>query len=291
MRHELTSYDKQGLTQRAKKIAKALSLTLWAAGLDAAWADVPDIKRANNQVRVESVFTRVAYTETVNDAAGARPEVLDMERGGVPGKALALSVMTDSGIYLEAQYSRNRGYTNYTGAAMAGGPSGSLTGVSSASLVDYALRVGIGSAAGGSAMVTPYAEIGHHQWDRGVNFGETYTHSHLGGGVTGQYSPAGGLVLSGTALIGETFGAHISVAGPFGFSDNLGSSFIYRAGVLVDYAFLRNFHGHLGFDYTAFRYGKSNVNTVVLGGVNYYVWEPDSNTQYTTFRVGLGYAF
>ncbi len=278
-----------GITRSLSAVLGFVALCSFPGAM--AWAGVADITASNNQIRVDYISTRVSYTETANDTTGPQPEVLDAERGTVRGRAFGVSVMTNSGLYVEGQYSRNNGYTNYTGSSMAGGAYGSITGMSSAYIVDYAVRVGSGSDVDGSAMLTPYAEVGRHEWDRGVNFGEVYTHNYLGGGVMGQYSPASGLVMTGTALIGETFGARISVAGPLGFSDRLGSSFIYRAGVLVDYAFLRNFHGHIGFDYTSFKYGKSGVNKAVVGGTTYYVWEPDSNTNYTTFRIGLGYAF
>ena len=137
-------------------------------------------------------------------------------------------------------------------------------------------------------MLTPYLELGSHQWDRGVNSGETYTHNYYGIGALGQYSPVSKLVLSANVLYGTTYGSYIKVNGPFGFSGGLGDSTLNKFGVAADYAFTKNFHGNVGVDYMSFKYGMSSVYPV---GGGFVAWEPASKTTYTMVKVGLGYAF
>jgi opacity protein-like surface antigen len=137
-------------------------------------------------------------------------------------------------------------------------------------------------------MLTSYAELGHHEWDRGVNLGELYTHNYYGIGALGQYSPSSGLVLSAIAMLGSTFGSNIVVNGVSGFSGALGNSHLYRIGVGADYAFEQNLHGNVGVDYTGFNYG---ISALYSCGAGCFQWEPDSKTNYTTVRVGLGFPF
>ncbi len=252
-------------------------------------AGTADIVAANRQVGIQYVSTYVDYTETGNGYLGTNTGVLDTERGWVPGVGVSFSSMWgDQHFYINAQVSQNTGSTQYVGSLI-GGTYGSVVAWSTATLIDRSVRFGKGFAIGGSMMATPYAEVGMHEWDRGVNFGETYTHNYVGLGILGQYSPVTRLVISANALVGSTFASYISVAGPFGFSGDLGNSALYKAGLSVDYAFTRHFHGNAGIDYTRFSYGMSSPS-VVAGGA-FIVWEPDSSTRYTTARIGLGYSF
>jgi opacity protein-like surface antigen len=136
-------------------------------------------------------------------------------------------------------------------------------------------------------MLTPYFGIGHHEWDRKVNEGEDYKNGYYGAGLLLQYSPFARAVLSLDGLIGRTFDSHIDVAGPFGFSGDLGNSTLYRVGLSGDYGITRNLHVNAGVEWTGFDYGAS-ANFPIPGGV---AWEPDSRTRNTTVRVGVGYAF
>ena len=269
------------------KPATAISALVCLALSATAYADTSDIKTSNNQLGFQFISTNVDYTETYNGIT------LDTETGGVPGNAISISLMKDlwfGNDYIEAEYDYSSGNTKYVGGYIGppATPYGSVTGTSGATLTDYSARYGIGQIinytddeSADDLMLTYFAELGHHEWDRGVNLGETYTHNHFGIGVLCQYSPASRLVLSANAMIGITFGSNIDVVGFF--SGALGNSTLYRAGVSADYAFVQNLHGNVGVEYTSFDYGIS----AVYGG---YL-EPDSTTNYTTVRVGLGYAF
>ncbi|MGA7593900.1 MAG: hypothetical protein WCA64_01785 [Gallionella sp.] len=274
-----------------KKITSAAIAIAGLSALSAAFADTYDIKVSNNQVGMQIISTNVDYTETGNGIK------LDTEKGSVPGYALSASTMQDLWLgndYAEAEYDNASGYTAYVGGYLSPPtPYGSVVGTSSATLINYSARYGKGFMVGDEFMLTPYAEIGHHEWDRDVNLGEVYTHHYYGIGALGQYSPSGGLVLSAKAMIGRTFGSYITVnptpvPGGNGFSGGLGNSALYRVGAGADYAVVENLHATICVEYTSFNYGISSVYPV---GGGFVAWEPDSKTNYTTFKFGLGFAF
>jgi hypothetical protein len=262
----------------------------------AALADTFDIINSNNQFGIQAISTYVDYTETGNGIFGTQTGTLDTETGAVPGFALSSSSMDDLWLgndYFAAEYDHSRGNTDYTGALCnpTCGAYGSYVGTSSAVLANFSFRYGSGVSIRDKFMLTPYAELGHHKWDRGVNYGETYTHNWFGLGALGQYSPVRKLVISANAMIGQTFGSYITVnSGPglTGFSGSLGNSVTYRIGIAADYAFMPHFHGNIGVDYSSFSYGMSGIYPI---GGGFVAWEPDSKTYYTTVKAGLGYAF
>jgi opacity protein-like surface antigen len=277
-----------------KKVTLAVMVIAGLSGISSAIADTSDIKTSNNQVGFQLISTNVDYTETGNGILGSQTGTLDTERGPVPGSAVSISAMKDLWLgndYIEAEYDHSSGYTEYVGGLLGPSPTpyGSVVSTSGATLTNYSARYGAGYMVRDSFMLTPYAEFGHHEWDRGVNLGELYTHNYYGIGALGQYSPASGLVLSANA----TFASYITVnptpgPGGGGFSGSLGNSVLYRIGAGADYAFAQNLHGTIGVDYTSFSYGISAVYPV---GGGYVAWEPDSKTNYTTVRIGLGYGF
>jgi hypothetical protein len=273
------------------KIHEIAVFAVAAAVCTTAFAGTDDVKASNNQIEVQAISTKVDYKETGNGRLHSRAGTLDTEDGHVPGFALSVSMMKDvllGNDYLQLQYSRNNGDTRYTGALQSGGSFGSVGGHSSATISDYSLRWGKGFAIDEAFMITPYGELGHHEWQRGVNSGETYNHSWYGVGTLVQYSPVSRLVVSANALVGRTFASDIDVSGPRGFSGSLGDSTLYKAGLSTDYAFTKHFHGNVGVDYTNFKYGISSTHRTSSTTV---AWEPDSKTEYTTLKVGVGYAF
>jgi hypothetical protein len=139
-------------------------------------------------------------------------------------------------------------------------------------------------------MITPYVELGSHKWERGVNYGETYSNTYYGIGLLGQYLLMDKFVISADAMYGHTMQSAISVtSGPglIGFSGDLGNSDIYKVGVSLDWALVPRLHVTAGADYTAFNYG---ISANYPSG-NLVAWEPDSKTNYTTLRLGLGWGF
>ncbi len=269
-----------------RKAALSMGCVMFSA---TAFADTSDIKASNNQIGIQIISTHVNYAETGNGRLGTATGLLDTETGAVPGYALSLSAMKDIWLgngYFEAEYDHSSGSTNYAGSLIGGGPT---VGTSRATLTNYSARYGKGFVVNDKFMLTPYAELGHHKWDRGVNSGETYTHNYYGIGALGQYSPVGKWVFSANGMLGSTFRSAITVnsgLGLNGFSGGLGNSSLFKVGAYADYAFTQKFHGNVGVDYTGFKYGISAVYPVNGGS-----WEPDSTTYYTTVKLGLGYAF
>ena len=267
---------------------KVTAVLLFSAISSSAFADVSDIKASNNQFGIQFRSTNVNYTETGNGQLGTSTGTLDTESGRVPGYALSISAMQNLWLgndYVAAEYGRASGQTNYVGS-LQGGVFGSVLSTSTAEIIDYSIRYGKGFIAGNKLMLTPYLEFGSHEWDRGVNFGETYNHDYYGIGALCQFSPVSKLVLSANALLGSTFKSNIDVIGAF--SGSLGNSSLYKAGISADYAFTKDFHGSVGIDYVRFKYSISG--TYPVGG-GYVAWEPDSQTTYTIARIGLGLGF
>jgi len=264
-----------------------LSACLLTASVQAV-AAASDIVAADNQFALSYFSTNVDYTET--GAAGP----IDTETGPVPGFGVAISSFGGpGGLYAHAAFDRATGHTTYTGAFIQGGPFGSVVSTSTATLMDFSGRLGKGFALGDRAMLIPYGEVGRHQWDRGVNYGETYSHFYFAAGALAQYSPAARVVLSADAMLGRTAGSYITVnGGPglTGFSGALGDSVISRIGLSGDFAFTRAIHGGIAVDYTSFKYGKSAMYPGTVNGVSALLYEPDSTTHYTTIKLSIGVA-
>lgn len=288
-----------------------LALFLVLAALSrSALADIETIKAANNQVGVQYVNTDVDYTEKIDG------QTFDTEKGHIPGFGLSVSVMKDLFLgndYLQASFTRLNGDTHYTGEGVVAYPGfGSLLSNHHAQMTDFVARYGKGFVINDQLMMTPYGEIGHHKWSRALSFGaagsactnpcssgsEVYNNSYLGLGLMGQYTPLDKLVLTGNILIGSTFMSSISGSGIIavpslplpsrGFSpQHLGSDITYKFGLNADYAFTDKIHCNIGVDYVDFKYGKSDLFRA--GYVTEF--EPDSKTNYTTVKVGIGYAF
>jgi hypothetical protein len=257
-------------------------------------ADIKDIKAANNQVSLKAISTNFDYTETGDGRLGTKTGTLDTESGDVPGFMISASIAKDllfKNDYLGIDFSKTNGNTNYVGSYQ-GGNYGDVHSTSGAQTTDFAVRYGKSYEISHSSSLTPYAELGYHEWIRGVNTGETYTHKHYGVGALAQFSPVSKLVLSANAMIGKTFDSNISVNetdDSSSFSEGLGDSTITKFGVAADYAFTKNFHGNVGINRTNFEYGagESLYNTLARSPV----LEPASKTTLTNIEIGLGYAF
>ena len=283
-----------------------------------AFADINAIKASNNQIGIQYVNTNIDYTETLPDGTKA-----DTENGHVPGFGLSVTVMKDlffGNDYFQAQFSRLNGSTDYVGSNSAPGflsgpleAYGSLSQSDSAQITDFSARYGKGFEVNDQVLITPYAEIGHHEWKRGLgnkciyasiancSASESYENSYWGLGAMAQISPISKLVITANAFVGRTISSSISGEGvsslvavsyptsSFG-AQSLGNSTLYKIGASADYAFTKEVHGNIGVDYLSFDYGKSDLfssNPLIPP----FVYEPDSKTRYITIKVGLGYAF
>jgi opacity protein-like surface antigen len=254
----------------------------------AAWVS-SDILSANNQVGVAFATTNFDYLEKTS--SGAK---LDSEGGWVPGFNLSLSTMQNlmiNNFYFRADYTHLDGKTDYVGGTWGNPTYGSLRGKSAAVVDDYDFRFGKGFELSRSFMATPYLGVGYHDWQRNVGYQEEYTNGYVGAGLMLQWSPVSRFVLSANGLIGTTFDSHITTGGSFPINVALGDSTTYRVGVSGDYALTQQIHLNAGVEWVDFSYGKSavtafNTNQGVIG-----VLEPDSKTQNTTVKVGVGFAF
>lgn len=254
-----------------------------------------DIKASNNQMGYQFISTFVDYTEIGSGRLGTATGTLDTETGPVNGRGYYFSSMSDvlfGNDYFKATFDQSSGFTNYVGGTLSPpSPYGSVVSSSGAILTNYTARYGRGFETRGASMLTPYFEYGSHRWDRGVNFGEAYINGYYGLGLMHQRSLGNGLVFTVDAMYGKTNQSAIAVAsgtGLTGFSGALGNSDLYKIGISLDYAWAQRLHLNAAVDYTAFAYG---ISAMYPSGVNSYIWEPDSRTNYTTARLGLGWGF
>ena len=253
------------------------------------------IKNSNNQFSAKFVLKKLAYEENGNGILGSPVGLLDTEKGYVPGWGLGLTFMGNVLLdkdYVDLEFSHSTGHTDYVGALIGGGGFGSVTGTSSARLLDLSARIGEGFSVSQNFMLTPFLELGHHKWYRGINAGETYNHSYWGGGLLAQTSIGNKFVLSVNGMIGRTFSSTIDVASSSipGFSGDLGNATTYRFGASVDYAITKDIHINLGVDHTRFKYGMTKLFPIP-GFPGFFQWEPDSKSRYTVFNAGVGLAF
>ena len=279
-------------------------------------AGITDIKSANNQLGIQLISNYTDYKETFIDGTLA-----DTEKGWIPGFGFSGSFMKDVFLgndYFKAQFSRIDGGLDYLGsvsnptvAYLGETAYGSYAQNNNATITDFNFRYGKGFEINDKLMITPYGELGHHEWKRDLgdtcvvgsvpcSSSEKYAHYNYGIGGLIQYSPLQNWVFGIDALIGRTFSSQISGQGntylvvtPGGFTSSfkgqdLGDKTIYRIGVSADYAFTSKIHGNIGVDYVDFKYGKSDVFSDAFGGD---IYEPDSKTNYTNIKVGIGYAF
>lgn len=252
------------------------------------FAGITEIKTVNNQIGLQAMILNVDYLESGNGTTSGTGK-LDSESGGVPGMAIFFSRMwDDSNAYFEAELSRSEGETKYVGSLLSGGSGyGSVVSKSTAILTDYSMRFGKGIYVGRSHsitnnLVTPYVELGHHEWFRGVNAGETYSHYFYGVGLLWQYSPMNSkFVYSVNGLAGKSHRSYIDVTGEF--SGALGNSSLYKVGLSFDYAISKKIHCNAGAEYTSFAYGISDTYSNLL--------EPDSTSVYIIYKAGLGFIF
>ena len=270
------------------KRSKISILVVGLAFSCAVQAGTDDIKVANNQIGFQMVSTNVDYAET-GGQNGAAAGLMDTENGHVGGFSLWARLMKDEyfkNSYFEISYTRHSGNTQYLGSYIGSNqPYGSVESSDSATMNDYSVSFGKGFVLSSQVMLTPYLQLGHHQWDRGLgSYSETYSNGYYGVGAMLQYSPVQKLVFTANALVGNTYSSNIDTTTADLPSANLGNSSLTRFGVAVDYAFNNRVHVNAGYDRTRFNYGISGVNA-------YGYYEPNSSTAYNTFSVGLSYAF
>lgn len=300
------------------------TLTLATTGIllttsQTASAGLDDIISANSQVGVQFVTTDIDYTEKSKEG-----KIVDTETGFLPGFGVSLSVMKNLFLgndYFAFQFSQVHGDTHYVGSSAVPfllnsnieNDYGSLKQDNRASLIDFSGRFGKGFELNDTLLATPYVEIGHHNWNRKIisttpslvpaalpgslGNNEDYNNYYYAFGSMLQFSPYRSLVFTLNAMVGSTFSSTmkssgvtqiLTAIGPNGEAGtlNLGSSVFYKVGLGFDYAVYKNFHVNAAAEYVGFDYGRS-----IMTGPTASYYEPDSQTNYTTVKAGIGYAF
>lgn len=307
--------NEKTINKQAKRLIKsALAISVVSVSFQTAHsAGMEDIISSNSQLGAQFVTTDVDYRERVDG------QKVDSENGFVSGYGFSLSAMKDllfGHDYLAFQFSQLNGETNYVGSSNvpvvinsygSTGDYGSLTQANGAKMIDFSGRLGKGFEITDTMLVTPYVEVGHHNWQRKIDAPfplitvypgslsskESYNNFYYGFGSMAQIAPIDKLVLTANAMVGSTFSSVMTLTGGQSYAVgavngsngkyNLGGSVLYKVGLSADYAIYKNFHVNAGAEYVGFDYGKSQ-----MVGDSY---EPFSQTNYTTVRAGIGYAF
>jgi hypothetical protein len=258
-----------------------------------AFADLSDIKISNNQISVQTVATKLYYTESDNGNGGSNIDALDTQRGVVPGYAVLLSVMSEEeNIYFAAEYDKSSGQTTYIGSQQGGG-FGSFVSMTSSELTNYYFRLGKGfetETFNAQSMATLFFEIGNHKLVRNLAatapYLATYSSDYLVFGGLGQYSPEGSkLVLSANAMWGVSFRPNIETA--LGSVRTRGNPPTTLCGFSADYELVNHLHANLSVNVVNFSYVISDMYTVGAS----QVFAPNNSTDYTMLKLGLGYTF
>jgi len=248
-----------------------------------------DILAANNQYSLYLQNTKMDYAET-GGSHGSAPGLLDTENGNIPGFGFSASSMSDWALgndYLQFDFNYSNGNTDYVGSYINSNAGyGSLKSSSTAHIYNYSARYGKGFSMSRQTMLTPYVELGHHRWERGLSAtqDETYSHNYGGLGLLLQVAPVNKLVLNADLFYGRTFQSKISTNSYTLPEATLGNSSFKRYGVGADYAFSQRFHGKISYSHESYSYGISDLSS-------YGYYEPNSTTKNSIYRVGIGYAF
>lgn len=258
------------------------------------------IRLINNSVSFSLPTSRLNYGEPSQGAISA--PYYDAENGYLHGFGIAASGMErQENVYARASYQLVTGPVSYVGTC--GSSFTPCQGTSEARIGDGSLRVGRGFVTGDQFMVTPYAELGYHFWERNLNSSqhESYRHNTLGVGSMVQYAPVAldngaGLVLTADFSIEKMFNADINAPGIPGTSGNLENAPlgekkpVLQAGLDVDWFAANAVSFFAGFHYATFSYGASPVQSInAPPGTG--VYEPQSYTYFWSYLVGLRISF
>ena len=154
------------------------------------------------------------------------------ESGDIAAYTLGLGHMAErsGGAYWQARLTGARGTTAYRGNAGQGMPT---SGTSTNAMWTVAGRLGLVFDAPWrgyrSFVLTPYAGLGIHRWERGNDGGhglggaETATYARVGIGVDVAYALASRYVLSLNALAGYTFASQLTSTQSIGFDSATGT--------------------------------------------------------------------
>jgi hypothetical protein len=157
--------------------------------------------------------------------------------------------------------------------------------------VDLAAKLGRSFRPTARLQLTPYVELGFHDWLRGAGGTENYRHAEAGGGLLAQYAVTSKLVASVDVMAGRTFGAHMTALHGSTISASLGGTTYKRVGLGLDYAYSERWHFNAAYQYASFEYGKSDLTTGVYQGMQGEWYEPASATRQNMVTLGASYVW
>ncbi|MDR3449007.1 MAG: hypothetical protein P4M15_04545, partial [Alphaproteobacteria bacterium] len=252
----------------------------------AARADIQTIRDSDNEYWGAVGTSFFNYKEP-----SSSPNLPDSERGWLPSLALGVSTLgaddkiggglLGGNLYFALEGAGSFGDADYRGSYIAT-PTVPLQGTTSESIWDVNAKIGKGYVVGDNALLIPYVELGYHYWNRDLGAGqvEDYQHFAVLGGAMLQYALGDRFVLSGYGAAGSTLSPKMTTSST---TYDLQDQAIYKIGGKIGYSLTKRTELFSTLDYNAFSYGHSDV----IGGL----YEPDSHTENTTIRIGLGFHF
>jgi len=292
------------------------------------------ILSVNNMIGVSYSDLGLNYGE-YNDglASSINNKYLDTDNGFVNGFAINLT-NTYSNWYFNENFSYYTGNDTYTGYNQEYG--GTLSSLQinlqpikitdSSKIYNLNWKIGYMLPITDKFVITPYGDLGWHQWDRGDNTPD-YVHDSnwlAMFGILAQYAFTPKLVGDVDLDYGTTFDAQakenhqasggsfycqtieVSSCNPVGINESiitfdLGSKAIYNLSAGLDYRFYRRFHIFADVNYERFKYGQSSTVNLTPTAVYYQgslveyhpnsYTEPNSVTNEIIYSIGVGYSF
>ena len=273
----------QGMGHFLRNTSRFAALVILCALATPALADIQDIRNSDNEIWGAAGPSFFNYKEP-----STAPNLPDSEHGTLPSLAAGASMLVpDSArgfarnLYLSLDSSITFGDAHYSGAYFYF-PTTPLQGTTSETIWTVDGKIGKAFPVNSAMMLIPYAELGYRYWDRSLSStqDEDYQNFDILAGLMVQASPINRLTLTGYGSAGSTFAAQMNTAGS---TYDLGSDAMYKIGAKLGYALTKQLELFTTLDYDHFNYGQSGV---VAGA-----YEPNSMTEDTTWRVGLGYQF
>lgn len=266
-------------------VLAVFALSLFAVGQEKS----PAITAANREVGISFSPSVIAYGEY-------NPAWLNSEHGWVKGggfKASAPIEALRTHWLTEATYEYNDGASKHT---MPNAPP------KVAAFITNDMFAGVGPTFTTTSRfsVTPEADVEYREWHRGLPFNdldliEHYTFWAPGIGVRATYNPLERFVVTTRGGFAYTMFPTMAGSGdatvqvpPHAFS--LDQHDVWQAGLDIDYAISRRFHGFAGIDYSRFGFGKSTsaYEGPLLMGQHH---EPNSVTDLAKVNVGIAWSY
>jgi hypothetical protein len=249
----------------------------------------PSVWQAHNRSLLAGLdFLNRRYTEF--DHTGLTSDgILDSEKGTITGGAIrgrwqgAPFGQSPREVFLQAEYRRHTGSTNYQGYLQSGPILTPYSATTRNELHDFRARIGLPVARTESSQWVPFIEYRYQNWVRDlVQYRETFQHHAGVFGVLGQWRASPLWTLEGEASAGSILHAKMDATG-LGFSGTLGNQTLWTLGASASYQIKNHWRAVASVRHEQSRYSRSVPSNGFI--------EPASRTKQTNTLLGIEYQF